>query len=388
MNSSTAAASGKRPPRWLAPLPMARHQPADGSPAATVAMTSTRCAGCTAAPPSSVGAASENSPDSTRASATGRARERCCSVMLSVTRGRSARPVGAAQADRSAVRSATGVRRESVVMPPTIATRRFPDRFHRTASLGRRRRRTGKRLETLIADDRCPNTDQRKHQCPPTPPEPSRSASPSPPPSRSQRAAATQRATRPRTRRRPSVARAPPRCRARAPRPPPHRHRPAQRLPEGQVLSVTTMDNMFMGPSSLSAGLTTVQLHNQGPAPHQLQLLRLRDGVSADQAIAAAKTGNPGALLSLRHGGRRSQRRRRRPRPAGHRRPARRHLPGGLLRPRSRRRQPRRQGHGLGAHRVGSPPAGGATDRHRHRQASATSSSPSPHRSTATARCR
>ncbi len=59
------------------------------------------------------------------------------------------------------------------------------------------------------------------------------------------------------------------------------------------------MDNMFMGPSSLSAGLTTVQLHNQGPAPHQLQLLRLRDGVTADQALAAAKTGNPGALLSL-----------------------------------------------------------------------------------------
>ena len=68
---------------------------------------------------------------------------------------------------------------------------------------------------------------------------------------------------------------------------------------QGQVLAVTTMDNMFMGPSSLPAGLTTVQLHNQGPAPHQLQLLRLRDGVSADQAMAAAKTGNPGALLSL-----------------------------------------------------------------------------------------
>src|SRR4029077_11712066 len=68
---------------------------------------------------------------------------------------------------------------------------------------------------------------------------------------------------------------------------------------QGQVLSVTTMDNMFMGPSSLSAGRTTAQLQNQGPAPHQLQLLRLRDGVSADQAMAAAKTGNPGALLSL-----------------------------------------------------------------------------------------
>ncbi len=67
----------------------------------------------------------------------------------------------------------------------------------------------------------------------------------------------------------------------------------------GQVLAVTTMDNMFMGPSTLSPGLTTIQLHNQGPAPHQIQLLRLDDGVSADQALAAAHSGNPGALLSL-----------------------------------------------------------------------------------------
>ncbi len=65
------------------------------------------------------------------------------------------------------------------------------------------------------------------------------------------------------------------------------------------VLAVTAMDDMFMGPTKLPTGLTTIRLHNQGPSPHQLQLLRLNDGVTADHTLAAAKKGGPGALLSM-----------------------------------------------------------------------------------------
>jgi hypothetical protein len=59
------------------------------------------------------------------------------------------------------------------------------------------------------------------------------------------------------------------------------------------------MDDMFMGPATVAAGLTAIQLHNSGPAPHQLQLLRLDDGVTAEQAIAATRSPDPGALLRL-----------------------------------------------------------------------------------------
>ena len=61
-------------------------------------------------------------------------------------------------ADRCAVPAATGVRRELDVMPLTIAIARFPVRFQRIAGTRPWRRRTGKRVETPSADDRCPNT--------------------------------------------------------------------------------------------------------------------------------------------------------------------------------------------------------------------------------------
>jgi hypothetical protein len=69
--------------------------------------------------------------------------------------------------------------------------------------------------------------------------------------------------------------------------------------PRGHTLAVEAMDDMFMGPAQVRAGLTTIELHNVGPAPHQVQLLRLKPGVATDQALAATKLPNPGALLSL-----------------------------------------------------------------------------------------
>ena len=69
--------------------------------------------------------------------------------------------------------------------------------------------------------------------------------------------------------------------------------------PARPALRVEAMDDMFMGPSTVAAGLTAIKLHNSGPAPHQLQLLRLDDGVTADQAIAATRSPDPAALLRL-----------------------------------------------------------------------------------------
>ena len=63
---------------------------------------------------------------------------------------------------------------------------------------------------------------------------------------------------------------------------------------------------MFMGPSTVAAGLTATKLQ-LGPAPHQPQLLRLDDGVTADQAIAATRSPDP-CPAAPRHAGGRRQR--------------------------------------------------------------------------------
>jgi hypothetical protein len=65
------------------------------------------------------------------------------------------------------------------------------------------------------------------------------------------------------------------------------------------VVDVQAMDDMFMGPATATAGPTTISLHNGGAAAHQLQLLRLHPGVTADEALAAANSPNPSALLTL-----------------------------------------------------------------------------------------
>jgi uncharacterized cupredoxin-like copper-binding protein len=67
----------------------------------------------------------------------------------------------------------------------------------------------------------------------------------------------------------------------------------------GSVVHVSAMDDMFHGPTTISPGMTTIQIDNAGPSVHHVQLLRLHDGVTPEQATAAAQSPDLGALLAL-----------------------------------------------------------------------------------------
>ena len=77
----------------------------------------------------------------------------------------------------------------------------------------------------------------------------------------------------------------------------------------GRLLDVTAHDD---GPSAqvqhdfytlntnhLKAGLVEVRLHNAGTVPHQVQLLRLHDGVALPDFLGAVAASNGGAVLQL-----------------------------------------------------------------------------------------
>lgn len=58
----------------------------------------------------------------------------------------------------------------------------------------------------------------------------------------------------------------------------------------GQTLVIKAVDYGFQTMGSIPGGLTTIQLQNLGKEPHQAQLGRLKDGVTYDQFVAAAKS--------------------------------------------------------------------------------------------------
>lgn len=60
-----------------------------------------------------------------------------------------------------------------------------------------------------------------------------------------------------------------------------------------RVVTVTTSDYSFHAPSELPAGLTTFRLVNKGPSPHHVQLVRLDEGKTAADLVAALKAGGP-----------------------------------------------------------------------------------------------
>ena len=59
------------------------------------------------------------------------------------------------------------------------------------------------------------------------------------------------------------------------------------------VVTVTASDFKFESPAEVPAGYVTFQLVNQGPSIHHVQLVKLEDGKTADDFIAALKAGGP-----------------------------------------------------------------------------------------------
>lgn len=78
---------------------------------------------------------------------------------------------------------------------------------------------------------------------------------------------------------------------------------PAYRPRPAAVVTVTARDFAFDAPSSVSAGLTTFRLVNHGPSPHHVQLLRLEEGKTMADFLAALKAGGPPPRWALPAGG-------------------------------------------------------------------------------------
>ena len=69
------------------------------------------------------------------------------------------------------------------------------------------------------------------------------------------------------------------------------------------TVTVIATDYRFDGPAELPAGLTTFQLVNRGPAIHHLQLVRLGEGKTFDDFMAALKAGGPPPKWASMEGG-------------------------------------------------------------------------------------
>ena len=63
--------------------------------------------------------------------------------------------------------------------------------------------------------------------------------------------------------------------------------------PGPNVVTVTAHDFAFEAPAEIPAGLTTFRLVNAGPSLHHIQLIKLEDGKTADDYVAALKAGGP-----------------------------------------------------------------------------------------------
>jgi plastocyanin len=85
--------------------------------------------------------------------------------------------------------------------------------------------------------------------------------------------------------------------------------RPALTNSTDDAVTVTARDHAFEGPASMNAGHVTMRLVNQGRAPHHAQLVRLTQGKTAEDFMAAIKaepsaipawaryTGGPNAVM-------------------------------------------------------------------------------------------
>lgn len=73
--------------------------------------------------------------------------------------------------------------------------------------------------------------------------------------------------------------------------------------PGPNVVTVTAHDFAFEAPAEIPAGLTTFRLVNDGPSIHHIQLVKLEDGKTADDFIAALKTGGPPPQWASLQGG-------------------------------------------------------------------------------------
>ncbi len=69
------------------------------------------------------------------------------------------------------------------------------------------------------------------------------------------------------------------------------------------VVTVTSSDFAFDSPAEVPAGLVTFQLVNRGPSPHHIQLVKLEEGKTADDFLAALKAGGPPPRWATMAGG-------------------------------------------------------------------------------------
>jgi len=69
------------------------------------------------------------------------------------------------------------------------------------------------------------------------------------------------------------------------------------------VITVTASDFHFDAPAETPAGPTTIRLVNNGPSIHHVQLLKLEEGKTPDDFIAALKAGGPPPQWAILAGG-------------------------------------------------------------------------------------
>lgn len=69
------------------------------------------------------------------------------------------------------------------------------------------------------------------------------------------------------------------------------------------VVTVTASDFSFDAPAEVPAGLTTFRLVSQGPSLHHIQLVRLEEGKTTDDFMAALKAGGPPPNWAIPAGG-------------------------------------------------------------------------------------
>lgn len=63
------------------------------------------------------------------------------------------------------------------------------------------------------------------------------------------------------------------------------------------VVTIVAKDFAFEAPDSIVAGMTTIKMVNQGPDLHHVQLVRLTEGKTYDEFLAALKEVKPGMAL-------------------------------------------------------------------------------------------
>jgi hypothetical protein len=78
---------------------------------------------------------------------------------------------------------------------------------------------------------------------------------------------------------------------------------PAAAAPTINLITVTASDFHFDAPAETPAGPTTIRLVNNGPSIHHVQLLKLEDGKTPDDFIAALKAGGPEPRWAVPAGG-------------------------------------------------------------------------------------